>query len=331
MANITKLPSGNYRIRKMNNGKVHTLLLPYKPSNKEAELLLNEAIMKNIQFSPVSSFKRAGEQYIQDRSSILSPATIREYKRMLERLPDEIKNKKPLDISDKLIQQYINTHAKEHSPKSTKMVFGFIQTILSSVLPDRNIHVTLPLPSPSTAYTPEDEDIKRILAAIQGEEIEVAILLAIFGLRRSEICALEYPSDFEGNTIHITKGLVEDENKNWIKKKPKTPQSIRDITIPDSILEKIKAKGYVYKGFPGSINKRLTKILKDLKIPHFSLHKLRHYFASSSHALGIPDMVILRNGGWKTDNVMKSVYRHAQKDSIEKESQKYIDHLNGIL
>lgn len=78
MANITKLPSGNYRIRKMNNGKVHTLLLPYKPSNKEAELLLNEAIMKNIQFSPVSSFKRAGEQYIQDRSSILSPATIRE-------------------------------------------------------------------------------------------------------------------------------------------------------------------------------------------------------------------------------------------------------------
>lgn len=109
------------------------------------------------------------------------------------------------------------------------------------------------------------------------------------------------------------------------------PKDGLEITIPDSILEKIKAKGYVYKGFPGSINKRLTKILKDLKIPHFSLHKLRHYFASSSHALGIPDMVILRNGGWKTDNVMKSVYRHAQKDSIEKESQKYIDHLNGIL
>ena len=211
------------------------------------------------------------------------------------------------------------------------MLFSFIQTIITSVLPDRNIHVTLPLPRPSQIYTPEDSDIKAVLKAIEGDEIEIAIFLAILGLRRSEICALDYPADFEGNTIHITKGLVMDENKNWIRKSPKTPQSIRDIIIPDSVLNKIKQKGYVYKGFPGSINKKLSKVLKDNGIPHFSLHKLRHYFASSSHALGIPDMVILRNGGWKTDNVMKNVYRHAQKDSIEKESQKYIDHLNGIL
>lgn len=331
MATISLLPSGKYRIRKQDNLRTFSLILDYKPSKREADLLLNELIMKNSHQAPASSFLRAGEQYIEDRSSILSPATIREYKRMLKALPDELTKKKPIDISDKLIQQIVNTYAKKHAPKSTKMIFSFIQTIITSVLPDRNIHVTLPLPSPSTAYTPEDEDIKRILAAIQGEEIEVAILLAIFGLRRSEICALEYPNDFEGNTIHITKGLVEDENKNWIKKKPKTPQSIRDITIPDSILEKIKAKGYVYKGFPGSINKKLSKVLKDNDIPHFSLHKLRHYFASSSHALGIPDMVILQNGGWKTDNVMKTVYRHAQKDSVEKESKKFIEHLNTIL
>ena len=331
MANITLLPSGKYRIRKMNNGRMHTLILDYKPSKKEAEMLLNESILKNIQHSPASSFQRAGDQYIEDRSSILSPATIREYKRTLKSLPDELKRKKPIDISDKLIQQIINNYAKDHAPKSTKMLFSFIQTIITSVLPDRNIHVTLPLPRPSQIYTPEDSDIKAVLKAIEGDEIEIAIFLAILGLRRSEICALDYPADFEGNTIHITKGLVMDENKNWIRKSPKTPQSIRDIIIPDSVLNKIKQKGYVYKGFPGSINKKLSKVLKDNGIPHFSLHKLRHYFASSSHALGIPDMVILRNGGWKTDNVMKNVYRHAQKDSIEKESQKYIDHLNGIL
>lgn len=331
MANITLLPSGKYRIRKMNNGRMHTLILDYKPSKKEAEMLLNESILKNIQYSPASSFQRAGDQYIEDRSSILSPATIREYKRMLKALPDELTKKKPIDISDKLIQQIVNTYAKKHAPKSTKMIFSFIQTIITSVLPDRNIHATLPLLQPSRAYTPEDSDIKAVLKAIEGDEIEIAILLAILGLRRSEICALDYPADFEGNTIHITKGLVMDENKNWIRKAPKTPQSIRDIIIPDSVLNKIAQKGYVYKGFPGSINKKLSKVLKDNDIPHFSLHKLRHYFASSSHALGIPDMVILRNGGWKTDNVMKNVYRHAQKDSIEKESQKYIDHLNGIL
>ena len=331
MATITVLPSGKYRIRKQNNNKFFSLVLDYKPSKREADLILNEMILKNTQYAPASSFQKAGDQYIEDRSSILSPATIREYKRTLKALPDELKRKKPIDISDKLIQQVINNYAKDHAPKSTKMLFSFIQTIITSVLPERNLHVTLPLPQPNQPYTPEDEDIKAVLKAIEGEEIEVAVLLAILGLRRAEICALEYPQDFDGNTIHIHKALVMDENQKWLVKAPKTPQSIRDITIPNSVLKKIEKKGHVYKGFPGSINRRLSVVLSENKIPHFSLHKLRHYFASSSHALGIPDIVILRNGGWKTDNVMKSVYRHAQKDSIEKESKKFIEHLNNIL
>lgn len=331
MATISLLPSGKYRIRKQDKMRTFSLVLDYKPSKREADLLLNELIMKNTHQAPASSFLRAGEQYIEDRSSILSPATIREYKRMLKALPDELTKKKPIDISDKLIQQIVNTYAKKHAPKSTKMIFSFIQTIITSVLPDRNIHATLPLPQPSRAYTPEDEDIKAMLKAIEGEEIEIPILLAILGLRRAEICALEYPTDFDGSTIHITKALVMDENQKWLKKTPKTPTSIRDITIPMSVLKKIEEKGCVYKGFPGSINRRLTTVLNEHGIPHFSLHKLRHYFASSSHALGIPDIVILQNGGWKTDNVMKTVYRHAQKDSVEKESKKYIEHLNTIL
>ena len=48
---------------------------------------------------------------------------------------------------------------------------------------------------------------------------------------------------------------------------------------------------------------------------HFSLHKLRHYFATSSHAKGIADADIQTFGGWETDHIMKRVYRHATDSS----------------
>ena len=63
----------------------------------------------------------------------------------------------------------------------------------------------------------------------------------------------------------------------------------------------IKDQGYVYKGFPGSISNYLGRIEKELGIEHFSLHKLRHYFASKLSAMNIPEADILKLGGWETD------------------------------
>lgn len=44
MANVQKLPSGNYRIRKTYRGKVYSLTVPYKPRKAEAEQLIAELI-----------------------------------------------------------------------------------------------------------------------------------------------------------------------------------------------------------------------------------------------------------------------------------------------
>jgi integrase len=63
----------------------------------------------------------------------------------------------------------------------------------------------------------------------------------------------------------------------------------------------------------------MRRALPKLGIPFFSLHKLRHFFASYSHELGYSDAVIQAIGGWETDHVMKSVYRHAMnKDQAKK-------------
>ena len=68
-----------------------------------------------------------------------------------------------------------------------------------------------------------------------------------------------------------------------------------------------------------------------LGLPHFSLHKLRHYYASMAHSLGIPDQYIMKAGGWKTDNVLKSVYQHAMKDKQEEMQSFAAEYIKDVL
>lgn len=74
----------------------------------------------------------------------------------------------------------------------------------------------------------------------------------------------------------------------------------------------------------------LFKLEKKAGMEPFSLHKLRHYFASNAHTLGIPDAYILKLGGWKTDSVMKNVYRHAQSDKIREQENVILESLGYI-
>lgn len=49
-----------------------------------------------------------------------------------------------------------------------------------------------------------------------------------------------------------------------------------------------------------------------------------------SHSLGIPDSYIMASGGWKSDNTLKTVYRHAmdeKKEEMQKFAAQYITEL----
>ena len=66
-------------------------------------------------------------------------------------------------------------------------------------------------------------------------------------------------------------------------------------------------------------------------MPHFSLHKLRHYFASYMSSLNIPEADNLEMREWETDYVMKNVYRHTMKDKLKTSQDKASDALSKIL
>lgn len=101
--------------------------------------------------------------------------------------------------------------------------------------------------------------------------------------------------------------------------------------MPKEVAEKIKEKGYAYRGHPNSILYFLNGAQDSLGIPRFSIHKLRHYFASQMSALGVPDADIMKLGGWETDYVMKSVYRHSMMDKEERAKRDAAEKLRSTL
>ena len=320
--NIEKLPSGKYRIRQMIDGKYHSITIDHKPSKYEAEVLLSQILVNGN-----NTLESACMVYINSKGNILSPTTIREYKRKVKQIDPSLLRKQLSDITALDIQIEVNRYASTHSAKSTHDYSGFLMSVLKSY--DLMIKSPkLPQIERKIPYIPTETEMQMIYDEIKGTEFEIPIVLASMGLRRSEICALTL-ADLDGNTLTINKALVMDENKEWVIKTTKTTDSTRTIKIPKEIADKIRKQGYVYNGFPGSIYNYLQKVERKLKIKHFSLHKLRHFFASYMHNLGYSDKQIQDFGGWKTDNVMKTVYQHSME--MEKTKDEVADIYNGLL
>ena len=321
--NITKLPSGNYRIRKSKNGKVYSVTLDHKPTMFEADTIIKEMSDTSTNIS----LEKACRVYIDSKSNVLSPSTIVSYESIVKHISPELKHKKLLSINNADLQFEVNEYSSTHSSKSTRNFNGFLMSIVKFY--GLNLKSPkLPPKEHKKPYIPTEDEVKAIMNEIKGTKYEVPILLASMGLRRSEICALTL-DDLNGNELTINKALVCDKNKNWVLKTTKTESSTRTIILPDYVSNLIREQGFVYDGFPGLIYKHLTDTQKKLGIQHFSLHKMRHFFASYMHHLGYTDKQIQAFGGWKTDGVMKTVYQHEME--MEKAKQNMAQNFNQLI
>ena len=328
---IEKLPSGSYRIRKTYKGKTYTVITDYKPTQKEALKLISDKLDEG----PVSiahlTFEDAAAKYIESKEAILSPSTVVGYEKIVRTLSSKFKAFLISDITQLEVQTEINNYSKTRSAKSVRNAHGFISAVLKVFKPSLTLNTTLPKKRKEIPYIPTDEDVKKILDYIKGTPVEIPLLLACYGLRRSEICALSI-DDLSGNILTVNKALVYSKNKEWVlKQMPKTEDGARKIFLPDEIADMIREQGYIYKGSPHRIYKRLSQAEKDLELQHFSLHKLRHYFASRMHSLGIPSSYIEQMGGWKTDATLKAVYEHAMRDQIDDMQKFGSEYLKELL
>lgn len=314
-----------YRVQKMINGERFNLSFDHKPGKKEIE----EAI-RNIKNSPQikGTFEGYANLYIKIKKNVLSPTTTKSYKSLLRNISDDFKHTKMKDMIAALVQSEINQISLRKSPKSTTNNNGlispktvseyhsFISTVIKMYRPDLMLNTTLPAPIKYEPHVPTDAEVKAILDISKGSHYELAFRLGIYALRRSEVCAVT-SADLDGNMLTIKKSLIEGEEGYITREKNKTEESTRTIYVDDYVAELLRTQGVGFAGTPDTILETLHKYQDELGIPHFRFHDLRHYYASMAHSLGIPDSYIMAAGGWKTDHVLKTVYRHAQKDKEE--------------
>lgn len=327
--NIEQLPSGSYRVTETINKVRYRATFDHKPNKNEIRKALSEKIKKYEEEhskSDCMTLRMASEEYCKSKENTLSPKTIREYYIIIRNMPEWLLEKDIHEIVQLDLNNYVNEMARTLSPKTIKNRHGFVSSVIETYRPEFRIKTSLPQKKKQTVFIPSAEQQKELVNELMGTEYFIPVVLGSFGLRRSEICALTI-DDVDGRIIHVNKALVENKDNEWIVKVTKNTESERDVIIPEWLSDMIVKQGYIYKGHPGGILRAITRAQEKLGMPHFSEHKLRHFFASRMHSLGIVDADIMRMGGWKTDEVMKTVYRHSmiekEKDSLTLASDKF--------
>lgn len=323
MANAKKLPSGKWRVRVFDGYKPDGKPV-YKsftaPTKKQAEYMAAEYIT-NKKSSKAATDNRtlaqAYERYIEIKTSVLSPTTLREYRHSALRDFPELMPLRLSEITQEAVQSAVNIMSATHSAKSVKNAHGLLSAVLRMFAPDIRLNTRLPQSGRADIYVPSEMEIEKLIQNIKGTEMMKAVLLAAFGsLRRSEVCALT-KADIHGNVISINKALVWSDDKQWVIKPPKSKAGFREVTLPDFVIKQLVPKdgeNRIVSLVPTTITNFFNRDLKRAGLPHYRFHDLRHYQASILHAMGVPDKYIMERGGWKTDSTLKNIYQHTMSD-----------------
>lgn len=338
MAVAKMTPSGAWRCRPsmVIDGKVVIKSITVHPdecggnskkAKAKAEMLAREWQLNQHQDSISSPLlANAMQSYIDDRSKILSPVTIKTY---LAYIPyfESIKDMYVLDIDTPVVQRLINDMSVIVSPKTIKSRIGFLLSVLDYAGNDRKFKLRYPPTIKRDPTTPDLDDVYRLIQA-SDEILKPVICLAAFGtLRRGEIAALKQADiSRDMRLISVHADMVLNEDNNFVYKPiPKTSGSVRSVTLPEDIIKLLPVSDnpddFVFSLSPTAITRRFERLRNKLGLNHVRFHDLRHFAASFRSDLGIPRKFIELDGGWEADSKTLAIYDNELKSSRKKYSR----------
>ena len=337
MATAKRLPSGSWRVqvfshyeivdgKKVRRYQSFTCKDKSRAGKREAERMANEWLYRRSERRRSVSLLDAVNSYIASREGVLSPSTVRAYTSYKKHHLQDIGLMDVNDINQTKIQIWVSELSQELKPKTVKEIVNLVNSAYYDATGNR-MTMTLPKQHPKEQHTPTDDEIKELLDSV-SEDLRICILLSAFcSLRRGEICALR-DTNFHDGMVTVSKTMVRDVTGDWIIKEPKTPGSVRQVPVPDKLMAMVEGRqGKIVPFVPDQLTKKFRRAVHE----KYRFHDLRHYYASTAHYLGVPDAYIMANGGWKTDSVMKRVYREALPDKLKEQNDKMDKHFQTII
>jgi integrase len=166
------------------------------------------------------------------------------------------------------------------------------------------------------------EEFDRILAAMEDDPTaHVSFSLLYYsGIRFGEFLALTIQDfDFQNNTLDINKSLQRIKRQDVITPS-KTPKSIRNIIIPDFVMNEVKDYistiydlGETDRVFPFTksyINNAMARACKKSGVKKIRIHDIRHSHASYLINLGCAPLLISERLGHEKIQTTLNTYSH---------------------
>lgn len=311
MATAKKLPSGNYRVRVYDKatGKYKSFTAPVK---RVAERMASDYLdgRQGIKSAELT-IGEAVQQYIIERSNILSPASIDKYQRTLDgQISDNFKNIKMSKLTEQHVRTEVNRLAGKYSPKSVKNAYRFIRPIIKKYRHDLYLDdIKMPKTYTTKKVYPAAQEI---IDLFRGDRMELEVLLALcYGLRKEEIRGLK-KSDIKNGILTISRVKIDIKKETVVRENSaKTEGSIRQIdNIHPFIMEMINNRSgeYITEMSGHAIYMHFKRKIKTIGYD-ITFHDLRHINASIMLFLGVPDKYAMERGGWTTDSTLKKVYQ----------------------
>lgn len=266
--------------------------------------------------APKLSLGTAIDNFIKDNDAVLSPSTLNSYKSYRK---TRFQNYIDDDISSINYQQMVNEESRGLKPKTVINAWRLVTASLKHAgreIPKVNLPKRAKRERPWLDY----EQVLTLLSACHGKPYEVGILLALHGLRRSELLHLTAEDvDTEKGVIHVRgASVVGDGNKLVEKDTNKNATSTRDvhIVIPrlnDLVAEKM---GQLITTNPTTLYGSINTCCRNACLPEVGVHGLRHSYISLCFHLGWDMQTVMREGGYANFQTVNEVYRHlASKDA----------------
>ena len=345
MAKASKLPSGAWRVQATRTIDGKRVVKSFTVSPKEtmgdsrkakaqAELLAREWQLNNDSMTQNGLTVRAAiESYIEDKTSVLSPSTIRGYRLALNSF-EKIWDVYICDLDTPKIQRIVNDWSMDFKQKTIKNRITLLLSVLDYHGIDKKFKIRYPQNASKKVTAPDIEDVQMFIRNA-NETMKPIIYLAAFGsLRRGEIAGLkEKDISRDMRMVSVNGDMVQNDNNEWVFKPfPKTKDSIRTIQLPEFIISSLPVKqnpdDFLFDLTPAAMTDRFRRLAQKLQLD-YSLHSLRHFAASFRTDLGIPKKYVQEVGGWLDGN--SSVFEKVYDNKMDSSRKKYTQIANRFI
>lgn len=319
----TRLPSGMWYCRVRTNGQDISITRQTEKDAVAAAMAVKAGIIKGQKSGQRKTLEQAIDDYIDARQKVLSPSTICGYRTIQKTRFAAAMHLQVSTLTAERLQRMVNQEAYLCGAKTLKNAWSLIAAAIEAETGARPTVRLKQIVKQERAYlTPEQ--IRVFLAAIRGRSFEVAALLALSSLRRSEILDLQWRDvDFDAGVIHVRGAAVYDEHWQLVHKaENKNRSSRRDVPMIQplrvALSEAERKSEYVVPLNPSYLYEGINEVCERNGLPRVGVHGLRHSFASLAYHLNIPERIAMRIGGWANAATMHEIYTHLAASDVAK-------------